>query len=183
MDVAELDALVARVGALVSDLQGTSGREAGRNVKPFIYTGIVMFSTLTLGVTGNCVVQISAEADFVCTHLRCSARLSATGQMVTMADDPAGGANEAGGGDADAPYLIQVASGSGDRLWHNAAVDAWVHYGPNSANGGMLPRPYRFAANSSLQCDLTTVKAAPAANVFVARVDFKGYKVMVPGRS
>ena len=177
-----VDRLSANILRGLHEIMGRSGTELGHLTRPFIYATTAQFADAAAAGSSPTVppspIRIDSTADFVCTHVRITARADDTGQMVSLADATSAGIAEIGGW-PDVPLLVQFEDGSGDRLWHNQAVDAWSSYGPGSWNAGQLSVPRRILRQTTINTTLSVVKQMPAGIGLDVEVQFVGYKVFV----
>ena len=176
MDAKEMQVLVAQIGAVIHDAMGISDHP---NYRAYTYATLIEFGTnvTTLPQTGTGTITIDSLTSFVGVAVRVSSRIDGTdGMGIVPMTASENGATEIGGW-PDAPYLIQIEDGSGDRQWHNRSVDARALYGEGAPNKGVLARPRRMRGGSTITVTLTLLKVSAAAMNHEALVQFIGYKV------
>lgn len=141
------------------------------NQEPFTYSTTLRFDdAAAIGSTLTSQIQISADSDFVCTHIRVVARGDDSGRVLVI-DDQDGTAEI--GGMPDPGVLIQITESGQNRVLHDRPVDAFAAYG---FDGGKLQRPKLFRASNSIGVELTLLKQAAAGLGFDVVVCFVGFK-------
>lgn len=161
---------IALQPSLAQQLALALGALPARNREPFVYSATINFDdAAAIGTSRQGQIILSADSDFVCTHIRIGARVDDTGRVL-MLDDQDGTAEI--GGWPDPGVLVQITESGQNRVLHDRAVDARLAY----YGDGKLPVPKMFVATSTIGVELTVLKAAAAGTGFDVTVAFCGYK-------
>lgn len=160
-------------------LQGLFGFQYSKNVEHYVYQ--VTQATGTADATGSTYstgIAITQEADFVCTRLNTSTRISTSG-TAALVGSLVGVSNSASvaGDMPDAPFTLLITDGGSDRQLSNEAVDAFPVYGTQGGLPGVWARPRLFGRNSRIGLRLTSLKPVPASTAWTYRIALIGWKI------
>lgn len=169
-----------KVAKRITDtLQGLFGFQYARNVEHYVYETTQATGTNdAAGTTYNTGFTVTQEADFVCTRLNCTARISTSGTAANIGTMIGISGSAAVAGDLpDAPFTLLITDGGSDRQLSNEAVDAFGAYGTWGGLPGVWARPRLFGRNSRVAYRLTSLKLVPASVAWTYRIIAIGWKV------
>lgn len=170
-----LDRVAAR---LVGSLNKLFGFQYTRNAEHYVYHLTVVSGTAdAVGATFSSAVRVTQEADFVCTRLNASTRVSTAGTGTVGCPIGLSNTQNVAGDWPDVPYTILITDGGTDRQLSNEAVDFMSTYGTQGGLPGVWARPRLFARNSIISVRLTSLKTIPASTVWTTRLAFIGWKI------
>lgn len=171
-----LDRLASRV---VSALHSLFGFQYSRNQEHYVFQVTQIGGTAdAIGTVFNTAINITQEADFVCTRLNCNARISTSGTSTLVGAMVGASVNSAAAGDwPDAPFTLLITAGSTDRQISNQPVDAALVYGTQGGLPGVFARPRLFARNTTVSLQITSLKTVPASTVWTYRIAMIGWKI------
>lgn len=164
---------------IIDALQGLFGFQYARNIEHYVYQVTQVSGTAdAAGTNYNTAIRISQDADFVCTRLNGSCRISTSGTAAAVGAN-IGSSNSANvaGDFPDVPLLVLITEGGSDRQVSNEAVDFASTYGVIGGLPGVFARPRLFARSSTVGLRLTSLKLVPASTQWTYRLQMIGWKI------
>lgn len=160
-------------------LQGLFGFQYSKNVEHYILQLTQVSGTNdAAGTVYNNGFSVTQEADFVCTRLNVSARVSTSGSPATVGALIGTSTSAPTAGDMpDAPITLLITDGGSDRQISNEAVDAFAAYGQQGGLPGVWARPRLFGRNSRIGLRMTSLKLVPASTQWTYRILMIGWKI------
>lgn len=148
------------------------GFQFSTNAEHYVYRRrVTTGATDAIGTVYNRVLQITNDADFVCTRLNGTARRVDTGVVIGVSN-----ANTSAAGDLpDAPFDIQIIDAGKDRQLHNEPVDFLSVYGTFGGLPGIWGRPRLFERNTTINVILTSLKLPTV--IWRYELAFIGWKI------
>jgi len=148
------------------------GFQFSTNAEHFVFRArVTTGATDTIGTNYNQQLQVTNDADFVCTRLNALARRVDTGVVIGISS-----ANTSAAGDfPDAPFDLQIIDGGKDRQLHSNPVDTIAAYGTYGGLPGIWGRPRLFARNTTITLQLTSLKLPTTAWRY--ELAFIGWKI------
>lgn len=157
---------------IVAALHELFGFQFSTNAEHFVYRfRVTTGATDAIGTQYNGQLQVTNDADFVCTRLNGLARLVSTGVVIGTSS----AAGSAAGDFPDLPVDLQIVDGGKDRQLHNQAVDFLAAYGTYGGLPGIWGRPRLFARNTTINLTLTSLKLPTSALRY--ELAFIGWKI------
>ena len=176
--VALIDRLLT---GLLKGLWFLFGFQFSKNVTDYRYQVTIvspLAAGLAVGTRMQDQIQITADADFVCTRIWIVARRTDDGALLGAAPAFADLA-AADGGVVDAGVLIRLRDAGDDLQLENEAIDVWSAFNPQNIANGVLARPKLFARKGTVFIELESLKvlAGGAAAQVSFRVELIGWKL------